>query len=40
MKMTTSAGVILRSFMAWTVSESTGNVKVNEWFSGVERERE
>ena len=39
MKMTTSAGVILRSFMAWTVSENTRKVKLNEWFSGAIRER-
>ena len=39
MKMTTSAGVILRSFMALTVLESAGKVNLNEWLSGTERER-
>ena len=39
MKMTTSAGVILRSFMALTIRENARKVKLNEWLSGAGRER-
>jgi hypothetical protein len=34
-KMTTSAGVILRGFMTGTVGEPAQKVNLDEWFMGV-----